>query len=106
MYSESMARNIQARRFCVGISVLCALAVAQMNVAEVSGVIEDPAGGAVGHAVVTAVNTETQLKYASVTDDSGRYRLAQLPPGDYSLRVSANGFEEAVQRHLILHAGE
>jgi hypothetical protein len=43
---------------------------------------------------------------ASATDDSGRFQVAELPPGDYSLSVTADGFQQALQQHIILHAGD
>ncbi len=101
-----MVSFTRAGRGCACLILLCAVAVAQMNVAEVNGLIGDPSGGAIAHAAVSAVNLETQVKFASAADDSGRYRLAQLPPGEYSLTVGADGFQQAVEQHVILHAGE
>jgi Carboxypeptidase regulatory-like domain len=85
---------------------MCATAAAQINVAELSGLVADPAGGAIQRAAVTATNNETQLKFAALTDDSGQYHLSQLPPGDYSLAVAAEGFQQALQQHFVLHAGD
>jgi hypothetical protein len=69
------------------VSLDCALSSAQMNVAEIAGAVQDMSGGAIIHASVTAVNTETNVKFTSATDDSGHFRVAELPPGDYSLTV-------------------
>jgi Carboxypeptidase regulatory-like domain len=90
----------------LSMGLMCAVAAAQMNVAEVTGVVADPAGGVVAHASVTAVNAESQATFVSFTDDAGHYHLAPLPPGDYSLKVSAEGFQQAVEPHVTLHAGD
>jgi hypothetical protein len=76
-----------------------------MNVAEITGAVQDIAGGAIIRAAVTAVNAETHAKFNSATDDSGHFQVAELPPGDYSLSVMADGFQQALQQHIILHAG-
>ena len=39
-----------------------------------------------------------------VTDNSGYYRFANLPPGNYTITVAASGFETA-KRDLILEVG-
>jgi hypothetical protein len=93
-------------RCCLFAWLLSGAAFAQMNVAEVAGVVDDASGGAVARASVVAVSAETNLKFASVTDDAGQYRLAQLPPGEYSLTVTADGFQQAVEHHIVLHAGD
>ena len=78
----------------------------QMNTGEIDGIVHDPTGAVVLDATVTAVETSTQLKYATKTNASGEYLLAQLPVGVYDLTVNSQGFKQIVQRHVELHAGE
>ena len=85
--------------------VLCAVACAQMNVAEITGAVQDMSGSAIVHAKVTAVNSATNLKFDSATNTSGYFQMAALPPGDYSLTVAADGFQQQ-QRNLTVHAGD
>lgn len=85
---------------------LVPLATAQMNTAEVSGVVRDTTGGAVGGAVVRLVETATQLTYAATSGASGEFLLAQLPVGEYTLTVTMKDFKEAVQSGLVLHSGD
>lgn len=100
-----MGRFSLAVGISVCLSVVFAPARAQMNVAEITGAVQDITGGAIIHASVKAVNSETNVKFSSVTDDSGHFHMAELPPGSYSLSVSADGFQDEL-RHFILHAGE
>jgi hypothetical protein len=86
---------------CVAYSVCSA----QMNVAQITGTVQDMAGGAIADAVVTAANAETNAKFVSATNTSGTFVLAAVPPGDYSLTVSADGFQEA-EKSVTLHAGD
>jgi uncharacterized surface anchored protein len=64
------------------------------------------AGGAIIHAAVTVVNAETNVKFASTTDSSGHFQVAELSPGDYSLVASADGFQQSAQDHVVVHAGD
>ncbi len=88
------------------VSLSVSVALAQMNTAEISGIVNDPAGEVVPHALVVAANAATHLKFSAVTNDAGEYLLAQLPVGDYSLSLSVQGFRQAVSGSIILHLGD
>ena len=60
--------------------------------ASITGTVTDPSGAAVTGAAVTATSQERGLTYAAVSNDSGLYRIAQLPVGTYSLKVEKSGF--------------
>jgi hypothetical protein len=81
-------------------------AFAQMNTADISGIVKDPAGGAVPGAAVVAVSAATHLKYSTLTNGGGEYLLTQLPVGGYSLSVNAQGFKQAVAANFTLHLSE
>jgi hypothetical protein len=59
-----------------------AVTSAQMNVAEITGAVQDMAAGAIIHAAVTAVNVATNVRFAAATDASGHLQVVELPPGD------------------------
>jgi hypothetical protein len=88
------------------LAAFASVCFAQMNVAEISGIVTDPAGDVVTGAAITATNSATGLKFNAATNDSGRYLLTQLSPGAYSVSVSAAGFKLVTQSNVILHAGE
>jgi outer membrane receptor protein involved in Fe transport len=48
-------------------------------------------------AVVTATSPSLQGERTALTDASGHYRLPQLPPGVYTLRVERDGFKSLVR---------
>ncbi len=81
-------------------------AFSQMNTGEIDGIVRDPTGAVVLGATVTAVEASTQLKYATKTNASGEYLLAELPVGQYNLTVNVEGFKQIVQPNIELHAGE
>ena len=58
----------------------------------IGGVVTDPSGAVVTNATITVTNPGTASTSTGWTDDNGRYIVGHLPPGVYSLTVSANGF--------------
>ena len=74
--------------------------------AAISGRVTDPAGAVVSGATVTANDLETQAARTSVTDEAGRYSILSLPVGVYEIRVSKQGFQEAVRDGIHLAVGQ
>src|SRR6185369_8285262 len=66
----------------------------QAATATMEGIVTDPNNAAVPGAKVTVKSTDTGLTREGLTDASGLYRIATLPPGAYQISVSANGFAE------------
>ena len=66
---------------------------AQEVTATVTGTVTDPSGAAVVGATVTAKSVERGVAYSAVTNDSGLYRISQLPVGNYDLRIEKQGFQ-------------
>jgi hypothetical protein len=62
------------------------------NAGTVGGVITDPSGAAVPKANVTIVNRLTNYKQTAVTDDSGAFRLTNVPPNPYHVEVKSSSF--------------
>src|SRR5690348_6797065 len=71
--------------------------------ASIAGRITDPAKAVVANAAVTAVSTETNLRYTTTTSLSGEYQLANLPLGTYRIEVVKPGFSKSVKPDVILH---
>ncbi len=66
-------------------------ALAQFN-ASLSGTVEDPSGAVLSGATVTLTNTATQATQTTTTGASGFYRFSELPPGSYTVNVTAANF--------------
>src|SRR5215210_3808249 len=56
--------------------------------------VSDPGGAVIIGAIITLENEATGFNVSQTTDDNGRALFASLPPGTYSVRVSANNFME------------
>jgi hypothetical protein len=70
--------------------------------ASITGTVTDPSGAAVAGAAVTATSQERGLTYNAVTNDSGLYRIAQLPVGTYRLKVEKSGFASVSHPPFVL----
>ena len=81
---------------CLALAVLlsgASSAWGQEVTATITGTTTDPSGAAVVGARVTAKSVERGITYAAVTNESGIYRISQLPVGNYELRVEKDGFQ-------------
>jgi len=87
-------------------ALAASVSFAQMNVAEIVGVVTDPDGDIVVAVTVTATNTATGLEASAVTSQAGEYRIPELAPGVYIVSAVAQGFKQAIRLNLALHAGE
>ncbi len=67
---------------------------AQSNVSgDIAGTVTDPAGKAVVGATVTVKSQATDATKVATTGPNGTYRVSLLTPGQYTITVSAPGFE-------------
>src|SRR5215203_4929099 len=89
-------------------ATICTLALittpafAQGSTATLRGNIQDPSGGVLPGATVTATNTGTKAVQTTVSDDRGQYLFAGLFPGTYDLKVELSGFKTYEQKGLSL----
>jgi len=81
-------------------------AVAQEVTATVTGTVTDASGAAIAGATVTAKSADRGISYTGSSNDSGIYRIAQLPVGSYDLRVEKAGFETALFPAFVLHENQ
>jgi len=70
--------------------------------ASITGTVTDPSGAAVAGATITATSQERGLSYTAVTNDSGLYRIGQLPVGTYSLKIEKSGFATVSHPAFVL----
>src|SRR5439155_5806668 len=73
---------------------------AQLPTATILGTVRDASGAVVPGAMVTALNVETGISRSTLTNETGAYRLAALPVGQYDLRVELPGFKATTQKGL------
>ena len=104
---KTFSSFLQAAILVAGALIFCVTpAFAQMNTGEIDGTVLDPSGAIIVNATIAVVESSTQLQFSTKTNASGEFLLAQLPVGEYTLTVSVQGFKQAVQSNVSLHAGE
>ena len=73
--------------------LICAtFGYSQTNSGALVGVVRDPSGAVVPNAAVEATSPSTGVVYTGKTNDSGEYRISNLPQGNYDLRMAVPGF--------------
>lgn len=88
-------RNLFGGRFLALFSMLViTIVVSAQDLDDVtfSGRITDTNGLAVAGATVTATEIQSGVERTVSTNDNGRYRIIELKPGIYQLKVTASGF--------------
>jgi outer membrane receptor protein involved in Fe transport len=83
------------------ITVICSPLVAQKITGDISGTVTDQSSAFVRGATVRAQNVATGEKASTATNDSGFYRLVDLPPGQYRLSVEAPGFKTSERQATV-----
>ncbi len=67
---------------------------AQVDRSSLNGTVTDPEGRVVAQAHIVAVENSTALRREGVSDADGRYDIADLPVGSYTVTVRRPGFEQ------------
>ncbi|HEV2912181.1 MAG TPA: carboxypeptidase regulatory-like domain-containing protein [Pyrinomonadaceae bacterium] len=114
MRSSSLLRSSTAWTRGCGLCLLALLILApvavvgqtQITTGVVQGTVTDQAGATLPGANVEVRNEETNLVKTISTDEEGRFVFLQLPPGNYTLTVSKQGFATLVQESFPLTVGQ
>ncbi|HXU22069.1 MAG TPA: carboxypeptidase-like regulatory domain-containing protein [Verrucomicrobiae bacterium] len=77
----------------------------QAQTATIFGTATDPSGGALAGAHIQVTNVGTNISQSTTTDAQGRYTIAQLPVGTYSVEASLSGFQTVVHKGVTLSVG-
>ncbi|HEV7743515.1 MAG TPA: TonB-dependent receptor [Pyrinomonadaceae bacterium] len=89
--------------FILGLS---AIAFGQSTVTgAIGGVVTNPNKEVVADAAVTVRNTETNKEDTATTDEQGRFKVAGLQPGTYSVTINGLGFSPYTQEQVTVEIG-
>lgn len=97
--------QVAKRVILVGL-LLSFAALAQRDLGTIVGTVTDPTGSVVANAKVTITEESTGLKYQLETNSEGVYVRTALKPSTYTVEVEATGFKKAIQKGVILTAGD
>jgi outer membrane receptor protein involved in Fe transport len=98
---------LQLSSTCLLPPIARAAAFAQdLDEITISGRVADERGASIVGASVTATLSATGAARAAQTDAEGRFRLVELAPGSYAVRVSSEGFAAETRSGIAALAGQ
>ncbi len=86
---------------CALVLLLATMAFAQ-STSLLNGRVADPSGAGVPGASITLTETDTGLHRTTTSNGEGLYQFLDLPPGNYRLETTANGFAPFLVKNLRL----
>src|SRR5262245_59852873 len=89
-----------------GVLSFASLASGQVTSGTIFGTVKDQSGAVVPNASVIVNNGATGVSRTVATNESGGFVVPNLPPGTYTITVSAEGFKKAEQTGVILSAAD
>jgi virginiamycin B lyase len=93
------------RRIATSITVVFCIASLAYG-AEVTGTVKAPDGAPFEGAFVQARNTKTKITVSVLSRKAGEYRIANLPAGEYELRIRAVGYQAQPRNGVELTADQ
>ncbi|HEV2578910.1 MAG TPA: carboxypeptidase-like regulatory domain-containing protein [Acidobacteriaceae bacterium] len=73
---------------------------------QINGSVTDTSGAAIPGAQVVVISKQTSVSTKTTTTSAGDFSLPTLDPGDYTVTVTASGFEKLVQENVHVNALE
>ncbi len=71
-----------------------------------TGIIKDPSGSVIKGAQISVTNIATAQSRLHSSGNDGSYRIALLPPGKYSVKISMAGFQTAEFSSVTINVTE
>ncbi|HKX27220.1 MAG TPA: carboxypeptidase regulatory-like domain-containing protein [Blastocatellia bacterium] len=101
-----------AARFVVSRSILIltlsllftTAGIGQSTTGSITGTVKDGAGAPIPNASVTITNPALRLTRSVITNHTGVFTAAQLPPGEYHIKVEKTGFKRLEKTEITLNA--
>jgi hypothetical protein len=99
LYDTSMQKGLAL----ILVVLACLPATAQTSTGTIVGRVVDASGAVVPGAKIRIVNNGTKIARSVITESDGAYTALLLPPGSYSMEVSAQGFKKVEQAGIELN---
>jgi len=91
--ARDRCRALVSAAFCAATAAVICPAVWGQASTSLRGTVSDPSGGTVPGAQVVLASPESKTERSATTGDQGEYQFLFVPPGTYSLTVTAKGFQ-------------
>jgi hypothetical protein len=108
------ANKIKCRWLQAGICLLVTLCMcllpaigrAQVTNGALSGIVTDANGAVIPNAKVVMKNEASGITRDTVSNESGFFKIVALPPGTYTVRITAKNFEAWQMKGVVFNQGE
>jgi len=98
---------LAAMASCLILLLNGSVGLAQSGNAQLGGLIEDSSKALIPGVTVTATNVDTNVTQTTLSNESGTYNFAALPPGKYKVSADLSGFKKVVNDDVVLpYAGQ
>lgn len=89
---------------CIALLLLAGLSASAQFNASLSGTVLDPTQAIIPGATVTITNVDTQASKTATSGDAGTFQFTELPPGTYTVSVTAKGFQQNTVSNVLVAA--
>jgi hypothetical protein len=101
-----MSKTVKILFTSLLVLALSAVAFAQSTTTgSIGGVVSNPNKEVVPGASVTVKNIGTNKEDTATTDDTGRFKVANLQPGSYAVTVNSSGFSPMTVENVVVEIG-
>ncbi len=95
-------RRIRVSVLVLFLSLCSAVGFAQNATTSLRGEVKDPTGAVVPGATIKLFASATGQTLTTTSKSSGEYQLVQIPPAQYTITVTAEGFGSQVKSAELL----
>ena len=88
------------------LALLCLALATQLRADTISGTVKDPSGAIVAGARIEITGSSLTLPIVLTSDESGKFAAPNLNPGNYSVRVAKDGFDDLITTIELKGAAE
>lgn len=102
---------MQRHRLCAIVGILFSFlsvipAFGQGAVAEINGTAADQTGAILPGATITITDEATGLVRTAISNESGRFVIAAVTPGRYTVKAELSGFQTQAQTGIVAAVGQ
>jgi hypothetical protein len=90
----------------LSLAMLLAVSAFAQNTGSLSGIVQDPNGGALAGAKVTVSDPSKGFQLETKTNSEGTFSFSTVPPGTYAVTIEAAGFKKTVKSGIILNIAD
>src|SRR5262245_55779313 len=90
----------------LSLALLLAVSAFAQNTGSLSGIVQDPNGGALAGAKVTVSDPNKGFQLETKTNSEGTFSFSTGPPGTYTVTVEATGFKKTVKSGIVLNIAD